>query len=206
MPAQALTVRVPDHESGTLTIATTELVELADSAVGLAASVQVTDDASVADAREIMKEIGDLSKAIDKRREDVKAPYWQACKLIDAQAKPIVTKLDALVAQIKSKLATYAMDIERRRLEALAAQARIESQAQDEVAGTARTPVINTAVVIPDAAPIPMRTTYEVTIRDAAQIPRQFLVPDKAAIEAEFKAGRFVEGCTYDPKRTILNR
>lgn len=183
-----------------------ELVELTANAIALVQAMPPVTSENVGETREILLELAELARSIDKQRTEAKAPYLAAGKLIDAEAKKLLTQVDSCVATVKSRMAGYAMEVERQRLLAAATQARNEAAAFAEAADTGQTPRITTEVVVPPPAPVATRVDYHVKVVDETLIPRKYLRVDTVAILADLRGGTLVPGCELATTRSVVAR
>lgn len=92
---------------------------------------QVTDDASNAQAVEMIGQVKKLSNAIEKKRKQVTEPYHFVKKTIDGHCKPIKDSLLSIQRGLESKIRPYLNKKEQERREA-------ERKAQEEAARVQR--------------------------------------------------------------------
>jgi len=161
---------------------------------------------NLGETREVLLELAGLAKAIDKHRVEVKAPFLTACKVIDNEAKKLLTVVDKGVTDVKRLMADYAMNVERQRLIAAADQARLEQVARLEAADTGQTPRIVTSVVIPDAAPVPTQIRQHAEVVDFALIPDKYKVFNAELALADLKSGSLVPGAKLVTERIVVAR
>ena len=84
-----------------------------------ATAISVSDDDTYAQAQEMAGQAKKLKSAIDKKRVELKAPYLEFTKFLDAAAGDPVKSLDALARHIETdKMLPYAKKKEQERREA----------------------------------------------------------------------------------------
>lgn len=137
----------------------------------LAGVDNVPDDLTLEDARDLsdfIKQIGDNAKAAENLRENTKAGPLEICKAIDNYFKTITDPLEAVNRKLKTKLCAY-----------------MRTGDDEQIRGDRGS-----------VASLTARTSF--TIIDEKKIPRRFLSPDKAKINAARKAGTYIPGIEDD--------
>lgn len=86
----------------------------------------VTDNSTLTIAQQNLTKAAQLAKAIDEKRAEAKAPYFEAGKQIDYTAKEITKELNEAIEQIKSNIKKYVDELEAKQKEE---QKRIEAEA-----------------------------------------------------------------------------
>ena len=178
-----------------------------------AEAFEIIDDAADTAAKTVLAIVTKGLKAADARRVELKAPALAECKAIDAAFKEAAEPYAAAKDTIAKKTGTYfaakraaeedARLMEERRVrEQLAAQRKAEEEAAaanqpaPEPAPIAKVAPIAAAETVTrtDAGTVGMVEHRSARVVDLAQIPREYLVPDMAAINAAVRAGTHVPG------------
>ena len=169
-------------------------------------------------AADLYSQIRTIEKVVEDNRKALKAPVLDYGRKIDAAAKGAIEPLQSARDMLGAPLARY-----QKHLDDLAEQARIEQEraklAEMEAARQRRQAEADAAmadlvgdtlpempVAEPEPAPmieapapatkvVRMHTAYTLEIVDAAQIPREYLVPDESAIKRAMRDGADVPGC-----------
>lgn len=175
-----------------------------------ASTLTVSDDASFARGGEILLEIKRRSKSVEERFAEPVSLAHKAHKALTTLRDSVLSPFKQAEAQIKGKLGTYQMEVERRRQEEAArlrrqAEAQAEAdriaKAQDQMdkgdlKGCEQTLVAPLKyepprVEIPEApklAGISFREVWKFEITNVNEIPMEYMVPDEKAIARVVKA------------------
>ena len=179
------------------------------------ASIVISSDMDLSYAGELLKQIRDYTKEIDKIRTGLVKPLNDHVKMINGRFKPQTEEAEKLDAQLSAKMKVY-NDTQRARREAEAKAAQeAEANRLREAAEAAE--IASAFEEVPDEQPAkilmamadkvettiakPMQTfrsgaakstfsdvwRYEIT--DVTKIPREYLEPSAAAIKQAIKDG-----------------
>jgi hypothetical protein len=165
--------------------------------------------AAAAEAREVLKALQRVKRAVEQDRKASKAPYSNAADLVDQFFMPVVKSLDDLQSRIKADLEKI---IQKQAMETLARE--LKRKEEESKIKASETEERVTAPIVLDATPAPAGvasalSTYEHTtweIEDFAAIPREFLCVDKRSVDAAVAAGKVVPGIKVTTTRKVANR
>lgn len=154
--------------------------------------------------------VREMKRDIEEKHKLLVGPYKEITKAIDARKKSLVDPLEGLLDILRRERGMWAVQkaekaaLERRKIEA-ERQAELDKKNREEAAAR--------ALGIQDAAPVleyaardqqlerqdrqveragqtkGLRMTWKAEIVTAAEVPRQFLVPDEAAIRRAVTGG-----------------
>lgn len=186
----------------------------ADELLAAEARVPAALDAeTVGRAADFVKQIGAATKATEEARTASKQPHLDAGKTIDATFKAVSDPLLALKKRIEGKIGDHQRRVEaeeRRRREEEARRAAEEAAKREKEAQTSdaldeaielhaeAAKAKQAATVAPHdiarargefGSVATTRTAWKHEITDATKIPREYLMPNDAAIKAAVKAG-----------------
>lgn len=178
-----------------------EIVQQVDALVAeLEAAPPITDQASMDQVRGVLTKASALLKQIETERKAAQKPFDQVIQAIRSAAKPVTERLEAVVAECKTQIATAlaqqeaaARKAEAERLAALAASN----------SGLPQVPVVALPTQLLEAA---TQTRKEVVVVDASQVPDQYWVLDMAKIKADALAGAVIPGVEVREVRIVVAR
>ena len=99
-------------------VVSAELTGKANGLLELAQGIKVTDAGTAQAAGGLSKEVRNLMKLVDDQRVAVKAPFLEACRLIDAAPKPALAILKAADDHLKGQMDAYVAEQEKLRRDA----------------------------------------------------------------------------------------
>ena len=105
------------------------LIKQMEAACDKCEAIEIVDEASLQVGRQQLKVLNQTIKAIDEQRKIIKAPYWDACKKIDAVANMLVERAQAVVDAGKRKISDYEIEA-KKRADELVIQAEMEAEAK----------------------------------------------------------------------------
>lgn len=166
------------------------------------AEIIVYDQPSYEAAGEILREIATVKKGIKAKFAEPKKAAADAHKAICALENEFLAKVTERENEIRQKMSAFyeaeqkriAAEQERKRLEA---EKQMQIAAEAEAAGDTEKAEIavalaameeSTVTVAPKAAGISMREVWSAEIVDITKVPREYLIPDMAALNALAKA------------------
>ncbi len=195
-----LVVPVPPSPQQYTVVAKQELLTLVDSREEqMGAAPAIVDQTTFNVVRAVVKDAKQTHTLVNAAREVAKAPFLEACRRIDAAAKPLLDRLALVMAEGKQQQADYITERDRAIAAENAARALAEAAAKQD---TSRPTPALTPITLVEPLQAPLQARRWVEIVDAALIPREYLVPDMARITADALAGkvppgvRVVEGST----------
>ena len=152
----------------------------------------------------VMKKAGHLYKTVNKRREELKAPFIEIGRAIDDKSDMLRPPLKEIETRCKEMLARWKMDERLKEqekhaeaLEMATAEGRHTPDLTQEVA------CVDTNVFTPKVS---TRKIPRIRIVDESVIPRKYLVPDMKAIEADAFNGIIVPGIELFTEEIVVNR
>jgi hypothetical protein len=159
-------------------------------------SLQVKDQKDYDLAGSLMKQLKTLAKESEAEKKKIIDPLNQTLKAIKEHFKPFEEVVEALEADTKKKMIAFytAQEEKQKKLEAKFERGEIKKVStlvskQDELQVS--------------SAHSSVRKTKVVEIVDEKKIPREYLVPDMAAIKEALNAGKKVAGCVLSDKTGI---
>lgn len=102
-----------------------EVIRRAQSITGIATPEQAQA------AADIIRELRDITKAVESSRTEIKAPVLDLGKRIDATAKLFVEPINPVLHAVDRQLSVYLTEQDRKRREAEAARLKAEQEARD---------------------------------------------------------------------------
>ena len=109
-----------------------QLQKTVNDQVATLASINVIDETSLAVANQQLSKTKQITNLIESARKELKEPYFQAGKQIDALAKALDVPLEEKVSDVKSKILLYNKEVEKKKqadlLEIQAKQKIVEDQ------------------------------------------------------------------------------
>ena len=177
--------------------------EVKSMVVGARSMVQVIAEHPVnspetnEEAGKMLIEAQKIMKNIEGRRKFFVDPYKAVAKAIDNFFNGAYDPLDNAVRGLRTRMGTYAMEVERKAKEAEAkilakeAAGRIKPEtAVKQMAAVETAPRITRS----EAGSVSYRTDRKLRIVDVNLIPREFLTVNERLIEVTLKSGKAVPG------------
>lgn len=176
---------------------------------------KITDNDSMVVATDTLSIIKDVSKAMEKQRKSRVDPLNKEVKEINAEYKPLSTKLDAAEKIIKNEMLAYSNEVDRKAAEAAA---KLEDRVER---GTMRTDTamrkmddIETmgSSVEGNKGSVNFRMVRVVKIVDVTKIPAKYLNDEKvldaikAAVRTDVMNGTMVDGVEVVEEKQIAAR
>jgi hypothetical protein len=197
-------------------------------------SLVVDSEESLGLASDILKQVKDQEKLVDKREKEFTAPLNDTLKKIRDVFRPQKTALESLKRMIEQeKILPYHRELaEKRRLEeevirkALADKLRAEQEAKmavaskfedellleqavkiDEKIEKIESKSIKTGPVKSEFSTLSVSKKWVFEIEDATQVPLRYLSPDEKKIKAAVDSGlRDIPGVKIYEKETVISR
>jgi len=188
-----------------------EVSEVTDQIERAASGIVIANDAGYEDAARLLIDVDKAAKQINEKRLSLTRPLDTAKKQITDLFRGPLERLEQASGRIRSGMAAYnrakeeAARIEREKQAAEARRIAAEKEAERIAAleaalasgDTAQAEAIVEApppvVELPPAAPVPAapkvagvttRTVWKFRIVNAAQIPREYLIPNEAVLQS----------------------
>lgn len=149
------------------------MLEQAETELTQLSAIEISNQAGLEACGAMLKGVKGRTKEVEALRVEEKKPFLVASKEIDGRFKPARDALLALEKLLKKAMAAYSDDQEKRRV-------MLMEQGRHEDA------IATQAAVMP--AGISTTTTWQFEVTDADAIPREFMVPDAARIQAHVSA------------------
>jgi hypothetical protein len=156
-----------------------------DEALGMIRAIVIEDATALASAGEVVREVARRHDAIDAKRKSWVEPLKRVAKDIDATFKPLLDALKEAEKLLKDKIGSYALAQAAARTKAIAAAGAL-SQSDPEAASAAIAEAV--ALEAPKLDGVGATIEWDGEVIDAALIPREYLIPDVAALRAMTKA------------------
>lgn len=173
-----------------------------------ALTINNTDD--LKQATEILSQLNIRLKAVTDEKEKVTKPINEALKAERLRWKPIETDLEGAIKVIRDAMSAYQTEITRKQTED---EAKIANRI-----GTGKGKIkIETAATKLDALDKPVesvqaqsgslkfRPKEQLKITDIKKIPREYLLPNEAAILMQLKNGANIPGCEIEVIQIPIN-
>ena len=158
----------------------------AEGALGRVRAFEIVGPDGLATADRALNAIAKQRDEWDAERKSFVGPLKDVAKRIDQAFKTILDPLDLAERELKAKIGAHAL-AERKDRERLLAEAAKAAREGDDAAAEALV-VAAVPPPPPDDAKASARIEWTGQVVDAAAIPRQYLVPDVAALEALTRA------------------
>ncbi len=163
----------------------------------------IVDQTTFNAVRAVVKDAKQTHTTINAARELAKTPFLEACRRIDAAAKPLLDRLTLVMAEGKQQQADYIVERDRKLAEEDAARVLSEAAAKLD---TSRPTAPLTPVRLAEPLQAPLQSRRWVEIVDASLIPREYLVPDLARITFDALAGKAIPGAQVVDGNTLAAR
>ena len=156
---------------------------------------KITDDVSYKAAGELLIEVKGAAKELDEVRTSFVKPLNDIVREVNAFFKPAQDFFKQAEAVAKAAIGAYvlAQRAEQQRLLLAASTAAAQVTVAQVVAGRPDPAVTLMQAAQDAAAPqmdgVSIREVFEWDLMDASQVPREYLSPDTAKINAAVKAG-----------------
>lgn len=151
----------------------------------IAEALSITTPAEAEFAAGALREVAQRRDQLDAQRKRWVEPLKRVSKEIDEAFRPAIRSLEAAETAIKTALGRYALAAEARRAEALREAAAL-ARAGDHAEASAAIEAASADVV--DLAGVSVREEWTGEVVDAAALPREYMRPDTAKLEATTKA------------------
>jgi hypothetical protein len=158
----------------------------AEGALEIVRALQIVTAPEYEFAGNALREVAERHDALDDKRKSWVEPLKSVAKDIDATFKPLLSALKEAEETLKEKIGAYRVAMELARAEVLrdasaAIQAGDATTAERLISGA-------DALVVGEVAGVSVKAVWSGEVLDASAIPREFLVPDLAKLEALTKA------------------
>jgi gluconate kinase len=149
-----------------------------DYATGVVESMDLTKDSNIQILQDISAEASRLHKELEAERVSATKPLNATLRQINGWFKPVMTACDTLKRRANARL-----------VEASKAREEARELALGEIAKQGPH-IVNTVIMPAQAKPVELpkgvgRAVIEVHVDDAAKVPREYLMPDLAAIKRD---------------------
>lgn len=210
---EALSVPDPGQMRGEIQ----EFMSTKDLLISATMSIVVTDDDSCLSANKFLAStLVPLRRKIEQKRQQYSTSLRRLATEWDKEFTPALEAVDGLIGYLKEGVLAYTRVKEE---EARQLQEELDRKAEEErKAAEARGETSQIPEVISDLVPAVERTTRTsggtttikkvpyVDIYDEAKLPRQYLMPNKALIDQDVKAGVEVPGARLAYREEVAIR
>lgn len=182
----------------------------ATKALGAAQALTITSAEDRAAATDLLSKMKTVAKLIKAQKETVTKPMMTALENARGLFKPIETNLSDGEALVKRKMLDW--DAEQDRAAEMARQklaARVEKGTMKPETAVAKMENIQSApttVAGRSGGQTQTRIVKKYRVVDESKIPREYLVPNMAAITEALKAGKEVPGAEVYEEKVISAR
>lgn len=147
-------------------------------------------------AATLVKQLKVLSAEAERQEKSITTPMREALKAIQVHFKPFQNKVAQIETTVKLQMSVF-----------LEGQKKLSAKVeQDFEAGKIKkvgTVVGKLADLRVDNGAAQVRKVWKLFIDDPTAVPKQFLIPDEAAIKEAFQNGALVRGCRFEQINSI---
>lgn len=147
-----------------------------DEALARLRSFEITDEAALDWAADLLRNAKTRAKELDERRKEITGPILLAKAGIDGLFKPLISRYEQAEGILKGKIADWTNRVEAQR------RAVMVASAEEFAAGGTPT------ALIPEPARaegISVRKVWDFEITDGTLVPRDYCSPDAKKIRAQ---------------------
>ena len=146
-----------------------------------ALQIKVTDDVSLAIANQKLSAVNNHLKLIEEKRTELKKPYLDAGKKVDAVAKDLSETLNNSIQYLKNQIKEWNLELLRREQE-LKQQAPANSLFEDNIN--------HELAMLESQKASNVRHNWKFDVVDLSRVPVQFLMIDEAKVREWIKANK----------------
>jgi phenylalanyl-tRNA synthetase alpha subunit len=146
-----------------------------------ALQIKVTDDVSLAIANQKLSAVNNHLKLIEEKRTELKKPYLDAGKKVDAVAKDLSEPLNNSIQYLKNQIKEWNLELLRREQE-LKQQAPVNSLFEDNIN--------HELAMLESQKASNVRHNWKFDVVDLSRVPVQFLMVDEAKVREWIKANK----------------
>ena len=146
-----------------------------------ALQIKVTDDVSLAIANQKLSAVNNHLKLIEEKRTELKKPYLDAGKKVDAVAKDLSEPLNNSIQYLKNQIKEWNLELLRREQE-LKQQAPANSLFEDSIN--------HELAMLESQKASNIRHNWKFDVVDISKVPVQFLMVDEAKVREWIKANK----------------
>lgn len=146
-----------------------------------ALQIKVTDDVSLAIANQKLSAVNNHLKLIEEKRTELKKPYLDAGKKVDAVAKDLSEPLNNSIQYLKNQIKEWNLELLRREQE-LKQQAPANSLFEDNIN--------HELAMLESQKASNIRHNWKFDVVDISRVPVQFLMVDEAKVREWIKANK----------------
>ena len=136
-------------------------------------------------------------KELEAERTKVTKPLNEVLRTVNGWFKPVRDAHEAFQKAAKTRIQERLEELRAEQDEALAAIQEGGGEAPDEAFALAHT-------VVETPKGMTTKKTHRVVVDNPMEVPRFFLTPNMPMIEAEFRAGRSVAGCSWVEEEVLV--
>jgi hypothetical protein len=146
-----------------------------------ALQIKVTDDVSLAIANQKLSAVNNHLKLIEEKRTELKKPYLDAGKKVDAVAKDLSEPLNNSIQYLKNQIKEWNLELLRREQE-LKQQAPANSLFEDNIN--------HELAMLESQKASNVRHNWKFDVVDISRVPVQFLMIDEAKVREWIKSNK----------------
>jgi RNAse (barnase) inhibitor barstar len=158
--------------------------------------VVITDNKDFENASVITKQLKGLMKLADDKEKSLTDPLIQVVKDIRLLFKPFKDEVKLMEEGVKQNMLAF-----------VAKQKQLEAKVESDLASgkikKVSTAVAKQAALQVSSSSSQVRKVWQAVEVDASKTPREYLIPDEAAIKAALKDGKKVNGWKWEQVESI---
>jgi hypothetical protein len=139
------------------------------------------------------KQLKELLKLSTDKKEAITTPLKEALKEVNSLFKPFEVKVEQMEAEVKAAMLQFVLNQQR----------QIKKLNQDFADGKIKKVSTITTKLAEFQQPAGVRKVWQPVEINAAATPREYLMPDMAKIKEALKAGKKVQGWSWEQVENI---
>lgn len=148
-------------------------------------------------AAKIIAQLKEYSKEAERQEKTLTEPAKSIIKSAQEIFKPFRNQVQALEGAVKIRMLEFQNAQEKK------AQKLVESFERGDIKKLSTVVTKQNELLNTSSENAQLRKVWQLTIVKESAIPREYLVPDEAAIRAAFKDGKKVAGCKWEQVNQI---
>jgi hypothetical protein len=171
-------------------------------------AVKIATPEDMLGATELLSRLNTYLDKVTEEKEKVTKPLNEALKAERARFKPMETKLEGAIQQIRSEMSRYQMALlaEKKKVEEkVAADVASGRLGIDKAVAKLSTVAVVDSEVVASSGAVKFRVDKVVRVLDKSKVPVEYVEVDLAAVKKAILAGIEVSGCVLEEVQTVVN-